>query len=64
MIRNALLLLVMGGGALLFGAGCSSLTKPDEIRIINDTPVSVLPQRAPGEANPSPPRPAARPSGG
>jgi hypothetical protein len=63
MLRNALLL-SLGGVALLFGAGCSSLTKPDEIRIVDDTPVSVQPQRAPREASPSSPRPAARPGGG
>jgi hypothetical protein len=55
------LLLALGAVALGCAAGCSSLTKPDEIHVLADEPPSVQAPAAAGQASPQPgmPQPGA-----
>jgi hypothetical protein len=55
------LLLALGAVALACAAGCSSLTKPDEIHVLANGPPSVQAPAAAAEARPQPgaPQPGA-----
>ena len=55
------LLLALGAATLVCAAGCSSLTKPDEIHVLADEPPSTQAPAAVGQARPQPgtPQPGA-----